>query len=245
MTNAVTDSMDDIWLVQLPNGTVRAWSLEELDAEFQKGTIDESTLVRQGAAPWSKLSVLLGLDEAPPASGAMAVAVSVLPPPPSSLAPMQLPSAPPPPVVTSFDVDLDFIEPPRSRKRSVVVGLVAAALVLCGGVFALTKVTSGATSAAAGSIAEASKASIAQVAAAPMPPPAPIPQATAQLDAPKGAPLTDLQKKALALADKNRERAAKEAKEKRAKSAPPRRAPRSASPFHKGGNKSDPLNSAL
>jgi hypothetical protein len=244
MANAVNGSMDDIWFVQLPNGNVRAWSLDELDAEFQKGTIDENALVRQGSAPWSKLSALLGLDEAPPASGGMSVAVS-LPPPPSSLAPMQMASAPPPPVVIGLDDDLDFMAPPRSRKRGLVVGLIAAALVLCGGVFALTKVTSGDASAATGSAAEASKASIAQVAAPTPPPPPPVVQPPAQLDAPKGAPLTDLQRKALLEADKNRERASKEAKDRRIKSAPPRRAPKSASPFHKGGNKSDPLNSSL
>ncbi len=227
MASAV-NSMDDIWFVQLPNGNVRAWSLDELDAEFQKGTIDESTLVRQGVAPWSKLSVLLGLDAAPP---------------PSSLAPMQMPSAAPPPVVMSVDDDLELLMAPRSRKRGLVVGLVAAALVLCGGVFALTKATSGEPTAAAGSAPQGANASIAQIAATPPPPPqAPAAQAPAQLDAPKGAPLTDLQRKALLEGDKNRERASKEKKDKKAKAAPPRRAPKSASPFHKGGSKNDPLN---
>ncbi len=241
MANVGADSMDDIWFVQLPNGNVRAWSLDELDAEFQKGTINEGTLVRQGVAPWTKLSALLGLDDAPPPiSSGMAVSVSVAP---AAIAPYQIPSMPPPPVVMSLDedVDLDFMAPPASRKKKVMMGVAAAALVLCGGVFALTKVTSGAP-AAASAVGQNANASIAQI-AAPAPPPAPVAApAAAQLDAPKGAPLTDLQRKALLTADKNRERVAKEAKEKKAKLAPARRSPRSASPFHKNGSKGDPLN---
>lgn len=235
-----TDSMDDLWFVQLPNGTTRAWSLDQLDAEFQKGTIDERTLVRQGVAPWSTLGELLGLDDAPPAPPVLHPQMFRVPDAeqvPSSLSPFLLPSAPPPPVVTSLEDEIDFA--PRRSRKGLVLGVMVAALAVCGGVFAFTG--AGASPAAASAAQEV--APLPKPVAAP-PPPAPAPAAT-QLDLPKGAPLTDLQRKALLEADKNREKASKDAKEKRAKLAPRKGAPKSASPFHKGGNKSDPLNSAL
>jgi len=48
------------WLVQLASGDVRIMTLDELDAAFQSGTVDENTLVRHdGAKKWSKLADVL------------------------------------------------------------------------------------------------------------------------------------------------------------------------------------------
>jgi hypothetical protein len=61
---------EETWLVQLANGDVRMMTVEQLDEAFQKGTIDESTLVRRdGAGAWVKLGDELGQSEpaeAPP-----------------------------------------------------------------------------------------------------------------------------------------------------------------------------------
>jgi len=105
---SVDPSSDDVWLVQTRSG-VRSWSLDELDAAFQRGEVDAATLVHTtGMAAWTTLGVIASLDEPigndtgtpPEPSSPRAVA----PPPASSpraVAPTQLgPRAllPPPPV---------------------------------------------------------------------------------------------------------------------------------------------------
>src|ERR1700733_7616212 len=231
---------EELWFVQLPGGLVRAWTLDELDAAFQSGRIDEHTLVRQGSEPWAPLSEVAGLGaeepQAPaPVSSVMAVAVPSYP-----ASNMPLFSAPPPPVVTELS-DLDELPREfRSGKRRLFVGLAVAALAICGAGVAFTKLGATADAGAASATVAHARAEDADAApvAAPPPPPAPV-----AVDPPKGAPLTDQQKKALLDADKNRERAVKDRK---AKAPPPaRRAPKSANPFHKGGSKMDPLNSSI
>jgi len=103
---------DDLWFVQLPGGAVRAMSLDDLDAAFQSGTIDEDTLVRRdGQSAWTKLR-----DELAPE-------------------PPQTPSVRP--VVMDFD---DDFPPPRSSKKGVFVGLgLAAAAAIAFAAFGVTK----------------------------------------------------------------------------------------------------------
>ena len=111
---------EDLWFVQLPTGAVRAMTLDELDAAYQSGTIDEGTLVRRdGQSTWTKLSDELGASE--PA-----------PPPEPPVAPSVRP------VVMELDAD-DFA-PPRSSKKRVFVGLgVAAAAAIAIAAFGVTK----------------------------------------------------------------------------------------------------------
>src|SRR5512140_1345005 len=62
------DQHEETWLVQLSNGAVRVMTLDELDAAFQDGTIDEETLIRRdGATKWMKLRDELAASEPPPA----------------------------------------------------------------------------------------------------------------------------------------------------------------------------------
>jgi hypothetical protein len=106
---------EDLWFVQLPNGAVRAMTLDDLDAAFQSGTIDEGTLVRRdGQSAWTKLSDELGASEPAP----------------------QTPSVRP--VVMDFDDD-DFAPPSSSKKRVIAVLGIAAAAAIALAAFGATK----------------------------------------------------------------------------------------------------------
>ena len=71
----------DIWHVKLANGETRALSLDELDAGFHEGWINEGTLVLPaGAIRWAPLGEVAGLDETPPPVSSM----------PNSIAPYAL-----------------------------------------------------------------------------------------------------------------------------------------------------------
>jgi hypothetical protein len=68
----------DVWYVKLADGDVERVTLDELDEAFQKGQIDENSMVlASGSDEWMKLSVLLQLSDATP------------PPPPPTPAPQQ------------------------------------------------------------------------------------------------------------------------------------------------------------
>jgi hypothetical protein len=107
----MSESHDDLWFVQLADGAVRAYTLDELDAAFQAGAIDEATLVRHDASnDWAPLGKVLagsdGSDDAAPvAPVAMEASVEAAPP---SVPPL---SAAPPPVVAEL-ADLDVDAPP-------------------------------------------------------------------------------------------------------------------------------------
>jgi hypothetical protein len=205
----------EIWHVRLPNGESREGTLEQLDEAFHAGAIDESTLVRREGT-----SEWVTLAQA-----------AGLEPEPSP-APMQ--SAPPPPVVA----DLDDLDPAalRSSKRGVLVGLAAAVAVFAAaGVFV---VRNGSQEAAVVKAAGASVEGNLASAAKPVSP-------TSDLDTDgKTRTLTDEQKRALLDLDKAREA---EAQKKRAQQQPRYSPPpmKTGSPFAKGGNKFDPLNSSL
>src|ERR1700722_1060488 len=107
--SAADTAETDFWHVQLLNGEVRYWSLDELDEAFQRGDVDGTTFVlKQGDTAWVRLGELLGLDEAEsapaPASAAPAHA-SVAP------AALQVDTAPVwsiRPVVADLDAPLDL-----------------------------------------------------------------------------------------------------------------------------------------
>jgi len=209
----------EIWHVRLSNGESREGTLEQLDEAFHAGAIDESTLVRrEGTSAWVTLAEAAGLEAAPAA--------------PLSTAPA--PSAPPPPVVS----DLDDLDPTalRSSKRGVAVGIAAAvALFAAAGVFV---VRNGSSEVSAVKVAGASAEANMAAAAKPVSP-------TSDLDTDgKTRTLTDEQKRALLDLDKAREADAqkKRAQQQRNYSPPPMK---TGSPFAKGGNKYDPLNSSL
>jgi hypothetical protein len=60
-------SSGDLWFVKLPNGDVHHVTLDQLDAAFQAGHINENTpVLSEGATQWTTLGAAAGLDEAPP-----------------------------------------------------------------------------------------------------------------------------------------------------------------------------------
>ena len=57
----------DLWYVMLADGDVHRVTLDQLDEAFQAGHIDQETLVlAEGARQWTPLGTLAGLDETPP-----------------------------------------------------------------------------------------------------------------------------------------------------------------------------------
>jgi uncharacterized protein DUF4339 len=57
----------DLWYVMLADGDVHRVTLDQLDEAFQAGHIDQETLVlAEGARQWTQLGKLAGLEEAPP-----------------------------------------------------------------------------------------------------------------------------------------------------------------------------------
>ncbi len=57
---------EDIWHVQLPTGEVRVFTLDQLDAAFQVGMIDEGCYVRRdGAMKWRTLAEELAAEAEP------------------------------------------------------------------------------------------------------------------------------------------------------------------------------------
>jgi hypothetical protein len=65
-------SSGELWFVKLPNGDVHHVTLDQLDAAFQGGHINENTpVLADGATTWTTLGQAAGLeDEAPPARAA-------------------------------------------------------------------------------------------------------------------------------------------------------------------------------
>lgn len=250
----VRETEEDFWHVQLPSGEVRYYSLEELDEAFQRDEIGAETYVlKQGETSWMRLGELLGLDDAP-AEASVVIARSVPPGAgPETIAPAAAASFAPPsippasfggndygavsirPVVADVDdLDDDVLAAsmkPKKKKMAFVAGGAALALVL--GIVGITSASSGSEQKVAAAAPPPVVAPIVEAA------PAPAPQAT----------LSDDMKKSLLEADKAREaKAAAKAAENakyRSKTASSYRAPKSGQVFHKGGNKYDPLNSAL
>jgi hypothetical protein len=234
MSDAAATTEAEFWHVQLPNGEVRYWSLEELDDAFQKDLVDAKTYVlKEGDTTWQKLGELLGLDE-----DAQHVSIPVAPYSVSMSTPqaMRLSDAPAAlsirPVVSDVDLedDDDLVAAMKPKRKNVafVGGGVAAALLIA---------IVGITHASAGSEEKAAAAA---------PPPPPVVAAVAPPAVDPTPTLSDDMKRALLDADKARaaKTAAKAAENAKYKTtAGSYRQPKSGQVFHKGGNKYDPLNS--
>ena len=128
-------------------------TLDELDAAFDAGVINETTLVLHCTAPaWTTLGHLAGIDPAPKSAGPTAFAVA-------------------------HDVIDDELTDPmvmefRSRKRGVVLGIGAALMILGGLAFAVTRFGGdGARASASSSAAGVHSPSVDSAAAVPAPPP--------------------------------------------------------------------------
>lgn len=153
--DAMSNDADSKWQVMVAPGDVRTWDLDQLDAAYKSGLIDENVrLCEVGGRDWMTLGELLGDDDAAgahepvPASTAPVTYTPMAPPtaipssqlafappsaPPSSLAPAAMsvrPSAP----ATAYD---ERPAPPRrdggSRVAQGVFALACAAVVAVGG----------------------------------------------------------------------------------------------------------------
>jgi len=240
---------DEIWLVQLSNGAVRAMTLDELDAAYQDGSIDEDTYVRRdGASKWSKLRDEIGGE---PAAAAPVHAPTPVIAPTPAVSYGAVPAYPYPqaqaqpqpqalystrPVVSELDLDeLELGSPfKKSRKGTyAAIGAVAVAAIATA-VFGASRM--GSTS---------PDAVNASVAAAAQPPPPPVATTPPVTPAPAST-LNDEQRKELSNMDKKNESSWEQRRKARQNSyAPASHYHRSGTPFHKGGNKYDPLNAKL
>jgi len=219
---------ETVWHVQVEDEGVKIWSLDQLDAAYKAGLVDDETFVfEDGASEWQTLGALLNGDDdepEPPPVRESAAPQSFGPPSyvPQSLAPQAFtpqsfaPSSLMPQSMAPMVSDIDELEVPaqfRSKKRGF--GIVAA---------------------------------VAPPVAAP-PPPAPVAAAPmvnpAEAAAAAAQRLNDDQRKALLDADKARE-AKLDAKHKaRAASAGSHHKSKEKGPFQNGGDKYDPLNAKL
>jgi hypothetical protein len=239
------DSTRDLWHVRLPTGEVRTMSIDELDAAFQDGAVDEETpLCRVGATAWAKLRDLAGLEEPAPAPEPQNLA----PQTPSPFA-VDIPSVRPFATDVSGSPGADIDLPPEGFRptiqRKTIVAIALAMGVVLGVALALTKADGGALEPAAAAAGVAVDSTLPPIVAAPKAqeavsaPPSSPPASTAAAD--PGARLSNEQRKALLEVDKAH------AQQHKVRSAPSHGSARTNSKpvFHKGGSKFDPLNSAI
>jgi hypothetical protein len=233
------DQHEDVWLVQFSNGAVRVMTLDELDAAYQEGTIDEDTFVRRdGSSHWVRLRDELGADE--PAA----------PPPSPTPAPVSYGAVPAyqplystRPVVSEIDndeIDLGLDSPFKKSRKGLYAAIgVGAAACIALAAFGASKLGG----------APASEVNASVVSAVQPPPPAVVippppadPQPVAQ--APK---LNDDVKKALSAKDSQFQKRQDQLKKDRALKASfaPTRGKTAPPPFTKGGSTYDPLNAKL
>jgi hypothetical protein len=208
----------EIWQVQLASGGTGAMTLDELDAAFQAGRIDErSKVLAPGALAWSTLGEIAGIDATP---------------------------APTPRVSIDCDVDLEALRAPARRWKRIV--LIAAPIAAVIGIIATTlasrsSISVSAESAPSPPVGAAPSAPAAIVAASPAPSTTPTPTAAPVLNDAKKRALAAADAKR-EQAQKSKAIASKA----RAKTAPSKRKPASSSsPFTKGTDKHDPLNATL
>ena len=221
------DQHEETWLVQLGSGAVRVMTLDELDAAFQEGTIDEDTFVRRdGASRWSRLRDELAASEPPPA--------------PAPIVTFQAASYSVRPVVSEIDTS-EFTDSPFAKKsrKGLFVGIgVAAAAAVAIGAFGATKLKDAPAADVNASVANAVQATPQVV----TPPPPADPQPAAQKPA-----LSEEQKKALADKDNQFNTKMDQKRKDRAKQLMnrPTHGKTQPPPFHKGGSAYDPLNAKL
>jgi hypothetical protein len=226
----------DTWDVEIASGIVRTMTLDELDEAYQRGSVHESTRVRQSGAPnWSTLAAVAGAEDADYGSE------SYTPEPTNSISPMQVTVPPPPAVPREFahladlDDDEELFRPKKTKKAAVAAAIVGVAALAGAVAFGVTRASSADLMQAAAGAAVAA------------PPPAvtalPAPAETAS----DTRNLSDDQRRALLEADQKR---AAEAEKKRAKNAAHhagghRHGKKSGDGLLKGGDKFDPLNGNL
>jgi len=241
------DQHEDVWLVQLSNGSVRVMTLDELDAAYQDGTIDEETLVRRdGTSKWIHLREELGEEPAaaPPAASPTPAPVVSYGAVPAYQTPQQSfqPLYSTRPVVSEIDQDelgLDLESPFKKSRKGLYAGIGVGAVALV----ALAIV--GATKAGSSAPAADVNASVVQAAQPPAqvqapPPPVVDPQ-------PAAPKLNDDVKKALSAKDaqfQKRQDILKRDRQNRAANAPVSHKTQPP-PFSKSGNAYDPLNAKL
>jgi hypothetical protein len=95
-------SVDGMWYVKLADGDVDRVTLDQLDEAFQKGRVDENSMVlADGSDKWMKLADLLGLSDgsAPPAPAPPAAMQ-----PPVTMPPLAATRSAPPPLVVQAPV---------------------------------------------------------------------------------------------------------------------------------------------
>src|SRR5258708_4905792 len=106
-------AMSDVWFVRTANGEARM-TLDELDAAFQAGAINEQTQVREETSlQWSTLGALLGIEPQHAHSNSVR-----------------------PVAVDLDDIDESQLKP---KKRGVAIAIAASVAVLGGIAFAVTQ----------------------------------------------------------------------------------------------------------
>jgi hypothetical protein len=246
---------ETVWHVQVEDEGVKIWSLDQLDAAYKAGLVDDETFVfEDGASEWQTLGALLNGDDEepePPPVRESAAPQSFGPASytPQSLAPQAFtpqsfaPSSFVPQSTAPMVSDIDDLEAPaqfRSKKRGFAVAATVALLAVGVGVLGFKFAKTAASE----------PPPVAAVAPPPVEAPAPPPVAApivnpAEAAAAAAQRLNDEQRKALAEADKARE-AKLDAKHKaRAASAGSHHKSKEKGPFQNGGDKYDPLNAKL
>jgi uncharacterized protein DUF4339 len=233
VVTCIAMATSDSWYVTAPNGQVHTLTLDQLDAAFQAGHIDEKTLVCQvGGTKWQTLKEVAGLDE-PEAQPPVSVG-------PNSLMPVAVPAYAPRPAIVLDDDDIPSSSALRSNRPMLFVGIAAAALVLAGVGFTVRNL-------AIASADEAKPVTAPMVAATTRAPDPPKPTVEAAPTASAAEPrFSEEQMKRLSALDKAREREMDQ--KKKARTPPPARAPHRSLPptaYVTGGSKFDPLNSSL
>jgi hypothetical protein len=264
MTEAET-----VWHVQVEGEGVKIWTLDQLDAAYKAGLVDDATYVfEDGASEWLTLGVLLGggdddEDEeaapVPQTSQMIPQTIAMAPVHSQSIAPASLtpqslapqaftpqsfaPTSFAPQSTEPMVSDLDDLDAPvafRSKKRGWAVAA-GVALVAAGVAVAGFKFGTTATE------PPPPVAAVAPPPAAPEvpPPPAGDLKSPAQAAADAAQRLNDDQRRALLEADKVREAKTAEKQKARAAASPHHRSKHEKGPFHEGGDKYDPLNAKL
>ena len=244
--------MSGLWYVKLPDGDVEPMTLDELDEAFQRGDVNERTMVlAAGSTQWAKLGELAGLDQ-PAAQRPMSLAdIPAMHNPVKGYAPMPPSMRPVSVDLEGFaDDDLSFRPAKKSKKWVFGVVLVAGVLGFAAfegsrsGVFSIDKLMSSSSQATA-----AATMPVATPAPAPAPSPDPAPSAAAPAPSASDSASSRFsqdQRDKLAAADKQRDLRAKlHSKGHAAAVSVHSSHSKGAQGFTTGGNKFDPLNASM
>jgi hypothetical protein len=243
--------MSGLWYVKLPDGDVEPMTLDELDEAFQRGDVNERTMVlAAGSTQWAKLGELAGLDQQPAAQRPMSLA---------DIPAMNRGYVPMPPSMRPVSVDLegftddDLSFRPAKKSKKWVFGVLVVAGVLGfaafqgarSGVFSINKLMSSSSQATA-----AATMPVATPAPAPAPSPDPAAAAAPAPSASDSAAsrFSQDQKDKLAAADKQHDLRAKLHSKAHAAAVSVHSSAshsKGAQGFTTGGSKFDPLNATI